>query len=124
MQGDRRNECFLIISGCLLAVFAAVTSSIVSACTLFTIVQNDIVLMANNEDFTKQGAVWFIPARDGKFGRVNVGFHNIFGRPEEFAQGSMNQQGLAFDAAVVAKIPRKPDPNKETPDNLSLTHFG
>ena len=118
MQDNRRNECFLTISGCLLAVLAAVTSSTVSACTLFTIVQNDVVLMGNNEDFTKQGAVWFIPASNGKFGRVNVGFHNIFGRREEFAQGSMNEKGLAFDAAVVAKIPWKPDPQKETPDNL------
>jgi len=124
MQGNHRNECLLIISGCLLAVVAGVTLSTVSACTLFTIVQNDVVLMGNNEDFTKQGAIWFIPARNGNFGRVNVGFHHIFGRREEFAQGSMNEKGLAFDAAVVEKIPWKPDPNKETPDNLSLAHYG
>ena len=69
-------------------------------CTLFTIVQNDVVFMRNNEDFTKQGAIRFIPARDGNFGRVAVRFHNTFGRREEFAQGSMNK--------------KRPDPTKET----------
>ncbi len=89
------------------------------ACTVFTISTPTIVLMGNNEDFTKLGAIWFVPGRDGKLGRVNVGFHDGFGKVETFAQGSMNEKGLAFDAMVVGKVAWQQDPAKQTPRNLA-----
>lgn len=101
-----------------LLVSLAVSATPVAACTIFAIVRDDVVLMGNSEDFTKRGAVWFVPGEDGRFGRVNVGFHGLFGQREDFAQGSMNERGLAFDAAVVANVPWESDPAKETPDNL------
>lgn len=107
----------LLILFCIVASFTCLPPS-TSACTIFSIVGDDVVLMGNNEDFNKRGAVWFVPGKDGRFGRVNFGFHGMFGRRENFAQGSMNEKGLAFDAAVAAKVPWNEDPEKETPDNL------
>lgn len=118
-----RQQCHVevwssfLILGCIVAAFNGLPSS-ARACTIFSIVDGDVVLMGNNEDFNKRGAVWFVPGKDGRFGRVNFGFHGMFGRRENFAQGSMNEKGLAFDAAVTAKVPWVEDPAKETPDNL------
>ena len=87
-------------------------SSPVAACTIFVIVHKGRVYFCNNEDFTKPGYIWVTPATQGKFGRINFGFS------DGFAQGSMNEMGLAFDSTALAKIPWKADPNKETPHNL------
>ncbi len=82
------------------------------ACSMFTIVNGDRVLMGNNEDFIKPGYIWFVPGTKKRYGRVNVGFGDMF------AQGSMNEKGLCFDAAALAKVPYTPDKNKKTPTNL------
>lgn len=89
-----------------------------SACTIMTLVADDQVWMGNNEDFTKRGAVWFVPADNGKHGRINFGFHDWTGKREKFAQGSMNEKGLAFDAAVTPKVGWVADDRKPSPDNL------
>ncbi|MCF6286593.1 MAG: hypothetical protein L3K26_15565 [Candidatus Hydrogenedentes bacterium] len=77
------------------------------ACAMFTMVSRDTVLMGNNEDFIKPGYVWFVPAAEGRLGRVNFGFK------DKFAQGSMNESGLCFDAAVVPEVAWASDPEKE-----------
>lgn len=83
-----------------------------NACTIFCVVRDGQVLFCNNEDFTKPGYIWFVPAGNGRYGRVNLGFE------DRFVQGSMNDQGLAFDATALSAIPWKSDPNRETPRNL------
>jgi hypothetical protein len=85
-------------------------------CAMFTPVSGDTVLMGNNEDFYKPGYVWFVPVKEGRLGRVNFGFS------DKFVQGSMNEKGLCFDAAVVAEIPWEPDPTKKDTENL-LEHI-
>ena len=87
-------------------------TQIACACSMFTLTSDGVVLFANNEDFTKPGVIWFVTASPGKYGRVNVGFD------DDFAQGSMNERGLCFDAAVVAEVPWTPDPAKKPIDNL------
>ncbi|MEM1180741.1 MAG: hypothetical protein AAGM22_20515, partial [Acidobacteriota bacterium] len=82
------------------------------ACSIFTFRDADTVLVGNNEDWREPGYLWFEPGGEGRYGRVNVGFRN------RFSQGSMNEEGLVFDAAVVPEVPWEPDPSKETPDNL------
>jgi len=82
------------------------------ACTIFCVVRDGQVLFCNNEDFTKPGYIWFVPAAKGQFGRVNLGFD------DRFAQGSMNERGLAFDSTALPPAPWKGDPQKETPRNL------
>ena len=82
------------------------------ACAMFTFTQDGRVYMGNNEDFIKPGIVWFVPAKKNSYGRVNFGFD------DRFCQGSMNDQGLSFDAAVVPEIPYERDSKKRTPKNL------
>ncbi|PCJ52056.1 MAG: hypothetical protein COA73_16625 [Candidatus Hydrogenedentota bacterium] len=82
------------------------------ACSIFTVVRDGQVLMGNNEDYIKPGVIWFVPGRKNRLGRVNVGFDT------GFAQGSMNEKGLAFDGAAVSPIAWEPDPDKKTPKNL------
>jgi len=82
------------------------------ACTIFCVVRDGQVLFCNNEDFTKPGYIWFVPAAKGRLARVNLGFD------DRFAQGSMNERGLAFDSTALAPVPWKSDPSKETPRNL------
>lgn len=79
-------------------------------CAMFTVTGGQgQVYFANNEDFTKPGVIWFVPAKDGRLGRINLGFD------DGFAQGSMNERGLCFDAAALPKVPWEPDPKKKTP---------
>jgi hypothetical protein len=82
------------------------------ACAMFTVTDGDRVLFANNEDYIKPGYIWFVPGKNGRYGRVNVGFS------EGFAQGSLNEAGLCFDAAALPKVPYEEDPDKKTPRNL------
>ncbi len=77
-------------------------------CTVLYASDGQIALGGNNEDysipFTK---VWFLPAEEGKFGRVYFGFENFIW------QGGMNDQGLFFDALGVnqpVKVPRDGNP--------------
>lgn len=69
------------------------------SCTVFFAAEGDLVLGGNNEDFwipfTK---LWFLPAEDGKHGRMYVGFDNYF------TQGGMNDQGLFFDGLAVTNV--------------------
>ena len=95
-----------------LASTLALTSQFADACSIFTVVRDGQVLMCNNEDFVRPGVVWFVPAAEGRFGRVNVGFD------DDFAQGSMNEKGLSFDGAALPEISWQADPNKPTPANL------
>lgn len=79
---------------------------------MFTLVRDGAVLFANNEDYIKPGYVWVAPAGEGRLARLNFGFK------DRFAQGSMNEKGLAFDAATVPELPWTPFPARENTDNL------
>jgi len=96
----------------LLLIWIVTNTHEAGACAMFTVTTGDRVLMGNNEDYIEPGFVWFVPATKKRYGRVNFGFSN------KFVQGSMNDQGLCFDAAVVAEVPYTPDSNKKTPRNL------
>ncbi|MEO1367809.1 MAG: carcinine hydrolase/isopenicillin-N N-acyltransferase family protein, partial [Acidobacteriota bacterium] len=95
-----------------LALAAAFLPAAASACSILTFRDADRILVGNNEDWKEPGYLWFEPGADGRYGRVNVGFEN------RFSQGSMNEKGLIFDAAVVPDVPWEEDPTKETPTNL------
>jgi hypothetical protein len=83
-----------------------------SACTIFCLVRDGRVLVGNNEDFTRPGIVWFVPAAKNRLGRVNVGFD------KSLAQGSMNEKGLCFDSTALPQVPWKGDLLKQRPKNL------
>jgi len=97
---------------CTVAFLVLVQQLIGEACTVFVVSYNGGVFFCNNEDFTKPGYVWCTGAKSGKYGRINFGFDY------KFAQGSMNEKGLAFDATALQKVPWTADPMRETPWNL------
>ena len=69
-------------------------NQVVFPCTFFMATKDGITFFGNNEDYiTSDTNIWFLPAEEGKFGRVYFGFNN--GWP----QGGMNDQGLCFDGA-------------------------
>jgi hypothetical protein len=95
--------CFLLI---ILFLFL---SSPTDGCTIIMVAKGKIVLAGNNEDWRNpKTKIWFIPATEGEYGRVCVGFDNMF------AQGGMNDQGLFIDANALSPtgwepIEGKPD---------------
>lgn len=95
-----------------LLLLVAMPSFCAHACAIFSLHRDGQALMGNNEDYIKPGAIWFERGRGSAYGRVNVGFY------DKFAQGSMNEKGLAFDAATLPELPWEEDPAKETPKNL------
>ena len=75
------------------------TNPSIYACTAFMMSDGENVLVGNNEDskipYTR---VWFIPAENGRFGRVYFGYDNWY------PQGGMNDRGLFFDYFSVPKL--------------------
>jgi hypothetical protein len=67
-----------------------------------------MALAGNNEDWTGLFAkVHFIPASEGKLGRVYFGFDVV-----RFPQGGMNEKGLFFDGASAEEVQVPQDPSK------------
>jgi hypothetical protein len=62
------------------------------ACTIFVLADTNRALFCNNEDWPNPNSrIWFVPAGDGYYGAVYVGFDN------GFSQGGLNTEGLAYD---------------------------
>jgi hypothetical protein len=62
------------------------------ACTMFVLMDANHALFCNNEDWSDpKTRIWFLPAGEGYYGAVYVGFDN------GWAQGGMNTEGLACD---------------------------
>lgn len=77
-------------------------------CTIVYAADDDMALAGNNEDWTGLFAkIRFLPASEGKFGRVYFGFD-----PVRWPQGGMNDQGLFFDAATAESVHVPRDPSK------------
>lgn len=72
--------------------------SVPQSCTVFLITDGERVLGGGNED---QGAfparAWFIPASDGKHGRIYLGFEHV-------VESGMNDQGLFYDSLSAPDI--------------------
>jgi hypothetical protein len=80
-------------------IVMVLTNPLIYACTAFMMSDGENVLVGNNEDskipYTR---VWFIPAENGRYGRVYFGYDNWS------PQGGMNDQGLFFDYFSVPKL--------------------
>jgi hypothetical protein len=84
------------------------------SCTIVYAADDDIALAGNNEDWTGLFAkIHFIPASDGKFGRVYFGFDNPrWSEGGVWPQGGMNEQGLFYDGASAEYTPGPRDTSK------------
>jgi tetratricopeptide (TPR) repeat protein len=73
------------------------------------VAKGNIVLAGNNEDWRNpKTKIWFVPASDGEYGRVCLGFDNMF------TQGGMNDQGLFIDANALSPTGWEPIEGKPT----------
>jgi tetratricopeptide (TPR) repeat protein len=73
------------------------------------VAKGKIVLAGNNEDWKNpKTKIWFVPASNGEYGRVCVGFDDMY------AQGGMNDQGLFIDANALSPTGWKPVEGKPT----------
>src|SRR4029079_709143 len=70
------------------------------ACTGFCAVGADgRVLVGNNEDYDiPRTKLWFVPATPGAYGRMYVGFDDLW------PQGGMNERGLFFDGFAALPV--------------------
>ena len=88
----KKNILFLLIS---LITFALNIPS--KACTVFSAAQGDVILAATNKDWDNINTrILFLPASEGKYGRVYFGYQI----PPGFQNsGGMNDHGLWYDGA-------------------------
>jgi uncharacterized protein (TIGR03435 family) len=84
----------LAVAGLMGGMLAVTTQPAVLACTAFCAVGGDgHVLVGNNEDwFNPRSKLWFIPPKPGAYGRMYVGFDDVW------PFGGMNDRGLWYDA--------------------------
>jgi penicillin V acylase-like amidase (Ntn superfamily) len=75
------------------------------ACTVFYASKGDFVLVGNNEDWKNPNTkIWFVPAKDGKFGGVYFGFDTPVIHGSWVSQGGMNEKGLFFDVTATEHV--------------------
>ena len=78
-----------------------------NGCTIVMVAKGKFVLVGNNEDWKNpRTKMWFIPAKNGEYGRVCFGFDDMF------AQGGMNDQGLFIDANAIGATGWKAEEGK------------
>ena len=84
---DTHLPSLAVLLGCL-----QLASTPVQACTIFVLTDTNRALFCNNEDWSDPNTrIWFLPAGEGYYGAVYVGFDN------GWAQGGLNTEGLAYD---------------------------
>jgi penicillin V acylase-like amidase (Ntn superfamily) len=101
--------------GILLLILCA-TVDPVNACTTFIYSDGEVTLGGNNEDHSNPlPMILFIPAEDGKYGRVYIGFENYRGRAEApilQVQAGVNDHGLFFDSLAAPTVEVAPEGDK------------
>jgi len=89
----------------LIVVFIFSSTGVASACTIFTVSDDDTVFFGNNEDYSNPNTYyWIETSQDGKYGGVYFGFDNFW------PQGGINEKGLAFDINALKETPLNPHP--------------
>src|SRR5262245_40096686 len=77
----------------------------IHACTIFILTDTNRTFFCNNEDWSDpKTRIWFLPAWEKHYGAVFVGFDN------DYPQGGMNTEGLAFDWVAGYSETWAPDP--------------
>ena len=100
MSATGRRLVSLALACCASALL---WTSALDACTAFCATGGGQVLVGNNEDWTNpRTKLWFVPAKPGSYGRMYVGFDDMY------PQGGMNQRGLWFDGFAVPPVKAAP----------------
>jgi hypothetical protein len=81
-----------------------------SACTIFVLADAKQTLFFNNEDYSNPATrIWFLPGTKRYYGCAYLGFN------DDWAQGGVNQYGLAFDWVAGTSSSYVPAPNLKSP---------
>ena len=90
----------IVLVGLLSCAAALGFNQVVLACTAFCATGGaGQVLVGNNEDWSNPHTkIWFVPAKAGSYGRVYVGFDDLW------PQGGMNERGLWFDGFAAPPV--------------------
>lgn len=97
----------------LLIAFTPMLSHNSIACSMCKVTINGKTYLGNNEDSWKTGSrITFVNAPPGKLGALYVSYSDFF------AQGGMNEAGLAFDGLTIYKEKIRIDPSKKTVTNF------
>jgi hypothetical protein len=82
---------------------STISKLVPGSCTIFSASYGNTVLYGNNEDYSNYNTyIWAKPSENGKYGGVYLGFDNFF------AQGGVNEKGLAYDFNALPEIPLNP----------------
>jgi len=107
-RNSRTRVCVLkkFFKTCLFVFFILFSNiSVVDACTIFTVTDQETIFFGNNEDYTNPNTYyWVDPPKNGGYGGVYFGFGNFW------PQGGMNEKGLAFDINGLDPTPINPHP--------------
>ena len=102
-----------VMTICLLVSALAVFQA--TACTFFSFASEKLVLFGNSEDYADpETRLWTVPADENSYACVFLGFSNLF------AQGGVNEAGLAFDAASISATPLNDHPELPIPDPINF----
>ena len=105
----------LIILILSLVIFLTASYQPGKSCTIFTAVQDDLVLYGNSEDqHNSNPVIGFFPPSSEGFGSVNFGITLPDGQVN--FEGAVNDRGLAWDVNSTPKTKLDPDPNPFKPD--------
>jgi len=81
------------------------------SCTIFTAVQDDVVLYGNSEDqHNPDPVLGFFPASAAGYGSVHFGVRSLSGQVN--FEGAMNDQGLAWDVNSTPRFRLNPHPER------------
>lgn len=80
------------------------------SCTIIMVSDSKVTLAGSNEDSTFPLTIlWFVPATDGNYGRVCLGYKMMINS----IQGGMNEKGLFLDGNALSKQGWKSDESKK-----------
>lgn len=100
----------------IMLMFTFISLFPVSACTIFTVSQDDNVYFGNNEDYINPNTYMMIrPSERGKFGAIYFGFDNFF------YQGGINSRGLCFDGNSISGQQLENHPERLKPSKWIVT---
>jgi uncharacterized protein (TIGR03435 family) len=103
MRQTARLSLRIAVVGVTCCAGALVGNKVLLACTAFCAVGGGQVLVGNNEDWNNpRTKIRFVPARPGSYGRMYVGFDDMW------PQGGMNERGLWFDGFSAPRLKAAP----------------
>jgi len=100
----------------ILSIFLiAISFNELFPCSVLFYADKNVCLAGNNEDsFLPYTQIQFLPAEEGKYGRVFWGYYPIYCPEEASKQGGINEKGLFYDGLSLPPVPVQTASGKPT----------